>query len=252
VRVRQVHGPAWKQDLQVDWSPACANGLAAGSSVGSPRRERPGGAGLGVRDGREQGRQPRHRHRTSRVIIRRASRSRCQLFDVARPSFDGVARNSGSLVRAVGTGQCQVPHDLAAREGSVSPDLNNVATTHFVEKWIASFGGVGDQDVAVLYQRSSVSGVTTRATAISVFRPKALARTANLRCCMSVSRRCRPPSCSRRTRFSSRRNSMTCCWPRLTHPTRAKTQSWKTKLPTGGRVVQSPMQWAAQGHPAGI
>jgi len=78
-----------------------------------------------------------------------------------------------------------------------------------------------------------------QAMPISAFLPRASARTASLRRCLSVNRRRRPPSCSRRTRFSSSRYSITCCWPRLTHPAMAETYSWKTRAFMGGTVAPS-------------
>ncbi len=55
------------------------------------------------------------------------------------------------------------------------------------------------------YQRSRVSGVTMQAIPLSPARPRALARTANLRRCSLVRRKRFFPSCSRGTRFSSMR-----------------------------------------------
>ena len=54
-------------------------------------------------------------------------------------------------------------------------------------------------------QANKVSGVTRVATSARTLRPNVLALTANRRRWSSLKRTRRPPSCSRRTRFSSRR-----------------------------------------------
>jgi hypothetical protein len=59
--------------------------------------------------------------------------------------------------------------------------------------------------LAFVCHASKVSAVTIVATSARTFRPKARALAANRRRCPSFSRIRRPPSCSRSTRFSSRR-----------------------------------------------
>jgi hypothetical protein len=56
-------------------------------------------------------------------------------------------------------------------------------------------------------------------------RPSRWPFAARRRRCSSVNRMRRPFSCSLRTRFSSTRYSMTCCWWRLTHPARGTSSS---------------------------
>ena len=62
------------------------------------------------------------------------------------------------------------------------------------------------------YQRRIVSGVTIPATCINARRPSRLPRTASRRRWASVSRSGRGPRCSRRIRFSSRRESIRSSW----------------------------------------
>jgi hypothetical protein len=54
-----------------------------------------------------------------------------------------------------------------------------------------------------------------------------------------------------RMRFSSRRYSITCCWPRLIQPAMAKTQSRRTRLFMCGRVVRPGTQRTGGARPAG-
>ena len=81
-------------------------------------------------------------------------------------------------------------------------------------------------------QRSSVSGVTMVEISRSRRRPRRFAFRASRRRCASVNRRRFPPSCSRRTRFSSCRSSLTSCWCRPSHPA-----SRTTKNCTGSGVI---------------
>jgi hypothetical protein len=60
--------------------------------------------------------------------------------------------------------------------------------------------------------RRIVSGVTMVATCRKIRRPSRRPFAARRRRSSSVSRRRRPVSCPLRTRFSSIRYSMTCCW----------------------------------------
>src|SRR5215469_15487674 len=57
--------------------------------------------------------------------------------------------------------------------------------------------------------------------------PQRLGLTANLRRCLSSRRTRRPPSCSRSTRFSSRRYSMTCSCRWFIHPETAISKNRK-------------------------
>ena len=75
--------------------------------------------------------------------------------------------------------------------------------------------------------RRIVSGVTIVATWRKTRRPSRRPFAARRRRWSSVSRRRRPLSCSFRTRFSSTRYSMTCCWWRLTHPARVTSSTCK-------------------------
>jgi hypothetical protein len=61
-------------------------------------------------------------------------------------------------------------------------------------------------------------GVTMLATSARTLCPNALAFTSNLRRCLSLRRTRRSPSCSRSTRFSSRRHSMTWSWRQCIQP----------------------------------
>jgi hypothetical protein len=75
--------------------------------------------------------------------------------------------------------------------------------------------------------RRIVSGVTMVATCRKTRRPRRWPFAARRRRWSSVSRRRRPFSCPLRTRFSSIRYSMTCCWWRLTHPARVTSSTCK-------------------------
>ena len=61
-------------------------------------------------------------------------------------------------------------------------------------------------------QANSVWGVTMVATCVKIFRLSFFALAANRQRWLSVNRIRRLPICSRRTRFSSIRYSITCCW----------------------------------------
>jgi hypothetical protein len=75
------------------------------------------------------------------------------------------------------------------------------------------------------YQRRIVSGVTRPPSWSSTRRPSALPFAASGRRWALVKRRRRPPSCSRRTRFSSWRNSTISSWRRLTQPANTSSKN---------------------------
>src|SRR2546421_7746854 len=69
--------------------------------------------------------------------------------------------------------------------------------------------------------------VTRVATALRRFRPSGWASVARRRRSVSVRRSRRPPSWALRTRFSSRRYVMTCCWCRWSHPATMVIRTWR-------------------------
>src|ERR1022692_285099 len=75
-------------------------------------------------------------------------------------------------------------------------------------------------------QRSKVSGVTRVANLSRRRWPTSLALRASRMHWASVKRLGLPPSCSRRTRFSSWRYSTTACWCRLIQPATAMRRNW--------------------------
>jgi hypothetical protein len=85
-------------------------------------------------------------------------------------------------------------------------------------------------------QANKVSGVTMVATSARSFRPNPLALAANRPRWSSLNRTRRPPSCSRRTRFSSRRviNQMQLA---LVHPTGDGAQHEAERIQNSRHVV---------------
>ena len=74
-------------------------------------------------------------------------------------------------------------------------------------------------------QRNDVSGVTRSAISSRFSRHNAFAFAARRRRWSLVKRRRRAPSCSRSTRFSSFRYSITSCWDRLTQPAKVNARN---------------------------
>jgi hypothetical protein len=103
-------------------------------------------------------------------------------------------------------------------------------------------------------QANKVSGVTRVATSARSLRPNPLALAAKRRRWSSLNRNRRSPSCSRRTRFSSRRYSIVCCGRRFIQPATATSKNWKkssiraivslnrqvARIPTGAAIAKFP------------
>src|ERR1022692_3802916 len=89
-------------------------------------------------------------------------------------------------------------------------------------------------------QQSKVSGVTKVANLPRRRRPTSLALRASRMRWASVKRLGLPPSCSRRTRFSSWRYSMTVCWCRLIQPATEIRRKWSCVV-TEWRIFQKSL-----------